>query len=104
MPYYPACTDCGAERCDGCGVCHACEDRRKAEATDARLDAEEKQLAAENDKPEAPVEKDTYVNCRGCGKRMLWTGIYGDWCATCMPRTLPPSRSNIRFRQTSGGR
>ena len=28
------------------------------------------------------------VPCQGCGRRVVWTGIYGDWCAECKPRTL----------------
>lgn len=41
------------------------------------------------------------VPCQGCGVRVFWTGIYGDWCAQCKPRDLP-IKTGFRFRQTSG--
>ena len=32
--------------------------------------------------------KHPLVSCRGCGKQIRWSGVYGDWCAECKPRTL----------------
>lgn len=32
------------------------------------------------------------VPCRECGTKILWTGIYGDWCSVCKPRDLPLRR------------
>ena len=34
-------------------------------------------------------EIEPMVKCQGCGVLIRWTGIYGDWCATCKPRILP---------------
>lgn len=28
------------------------------------------------------------VKCQGCGQKIIWTSLYGDWCSTCKPRTL----------------
>lgn len=34
----------------------------------------------------------TKDKCKGCGQPVEWTGLYGDWCATCMPRDTTPSK------------
>lgn len=36
--------------------------------------------------PLTPQGKD---KCPGCGVTVIWTGLYGPWCSTCMPRAIP---------------
>ena len=41
--------------------------------------------------PDAPPDR-LMCNCRGCGKRIIWTGVYGDWCHECRSRDTAPTK------------
>jgi len=39
-----------------------------------------------------PLAHQGTVKCQGCGKKIVWMGMYGDWCSTCLPRDTDPEK------------
>lgn len=33
-----------------------------------------------------PLEPQGWVDCRGCGRKIVYYGLYGDWCGICLSR------------------